>query len=104
MPRLARLDAPGVVHHRLKKMGFTLERIEDKVTDLFEITREDLYSRSRAKVRSDARSLFCYWAVRELGMNGTDLAKRLGLSQTGVVYAVKKGERIAEEKGWKILE
>jgi len=32
------------------------------------------------------------------------MAKRLGLSGSGVVYSVNKGEKIAKEKGCKFLE
>jgi putative transposase len=95
---LSEADEQYERRYRLKKMGYTLERIEEKVIDLFEITKEDLYSRSREKVRSDSRSLLCYWAVRELGMNGTELAKPLGLSQTGVVYAVKRAKELQQRK------
>jgi len=49
------------------------------------------------------RSLFCYWAVRELGISGTFLAKRLGMSQSGVVYAVNKGEKAAKEKNYQLV-
>jgi len=45
------------------------------------------------EIRSEARSLFCYWAFRELGIRGTHLLKRLGMSQLGVVRAVNKGEK-----------
>jgi len=50
------------------------------------------------EIRSEARSFFCHWAVRELGISGTHLAKRLGMSQSGVVYVVNKGEKAAKEK------
>jgi chromosomal replication initiation ATPase DnaA len=85
-------------------MGYDLKKIEQKVIEIYQIDKEDLYSGSRQKERSDARSLLCYWAVRELGMNGTELAKRLGLSQPGVVYSVKKGEKIVKEKGYNLIE
>ncbi len=90
--------------YKLKSMGYDLLRIEQKVIDIYEIEKEDLYSKSRQKKRSDARSLMCYWAVRELGMNGTDLARHLGLSQSGVVYSVNKGEKIVKKKGYRLLE
>jgi len=32
------------------------------------------------------------------------LAKRLGMSQSGVVYAVNKGEKIAKEKNYQLIE
>ncbi len=90
--------------YKLKSMGYDLEKIEQRVIEIYQIDKEDLYTRSRQKKRSDARSLLCYWAVRELGMNGTDLAKHLGLSQSGVVYSVNKGEKIVKEMGYKLFE
>ena len=46
--------------------------------------------------RSKARSLLCYWAVRELGMSCTVIAERLGMTQLGVSRAVQRGERLAK--------
>ena len=59
----------------------------------------DIYSKSREKVKAQARGLFCYWAIRELGYSMLEIAGRLGMSQPGVVYAVRRGERIATERG-----
>jgi len=39
-----------------------------------------------------------WWDVRELGGEGTQMVKRLHMSQTGVAYAVRKGERIVRDK------
>ena len=49
------------------------------------------------------RSLFCYWAIRKQGISGTRLAKRLGMSQSGVVYAVNKGEKTAKDKNYQLV-
>ena len=51
-----------------------------------------------------ARSLFCFWAVRELGLSGTLLAKQFKMSQPGVVYAVNRGEKIANERNYQLLK
>ncbi|MCK4389691.1 MAG: transposase, partial [Desulfobacterales bacterium] len=64
----------------------------------------ELYLMGRRKIRAEARSLLFYWAVRELGMSGTLLAKRFKMSQSGVVYAVNKGEKIAKERNYQLLE
>ena len=50
-----------------------------------------------------AKRLFCYWTVRELGISETFLAKRLGMSQSGVVYAMHKGEKAAKEKNYQLV-
>jgi hypothetical protein len=35
-----------------------------------------IYSKGRTRDRVEARSLFCYWAVRELGLSNTTIAKQ----------------------------
>ena len=52
---------------------------------------------------SHVKELFYYWLVRELGISGTHLAKRLGMRQSGVVYAVNKGEKAAKEKDYQLV-
>ena len=56
--------------------------------------------RIRRKVQVEARYLLCYWAVRELGISCTDLAKQLEMTQPGVGYAVNRGEKIAKEHNY----
>jgi putative transposase len=51
-----------------------------------------------------ARSLFCYWAVRELGVSETELARRFEMTQAPVSIAVKRGETLANIKGWRLSE
>ncbi|MCJ7774839.1 MAG: hypothetical protein MUP08_00475, partial [Desulfobulbaceae bacterium] len=79
-----------------KRLGYDLDTIEDRVCEIYNIEKEDLFSRSRQKVKSDARALFCFWAHRELGFAQRELARRLGMSQPGVGYAVIKGEAISK--------
>ena len=49
-----------------------------------------------AKNRADARGLFCFWAVTELGCGQKELAKKLGMTQPGVGYAVIRGETMSK--------
>jgi putative transposase len=79
----------------LRRRGHDLERIAERVSEIYEIDREEMFAGSRRKQRVLARSLFCFWAVRELGTSLTDLARRLGMSPAGVGYAVQRGEVIA---------
>jgi hypothetical protein len=48
----------------------------------------------------EARSLLCYWAVRELGVSMTSLAKRLKLSVAAITQSVERGDRLKEEKSY----
>ena len=77
-------------------VGVTLEKSD--------IEKEDLYSGSRKKAISEARSLFCYWCVRELGESMTGMAILLGLTQPAVGYAVERGKRLAKKGKYDLLD
>jgi len=84
-------------YHELKRKGYNLKTIEKRVCELTGIEAADIFTRSRQKETADARGLYCYWAVRELGYSLTDLARRLGMTGPGVGYAVRRGEQIAKK-------
>ena len=90
--------------YRVKALGYDLNKAEQKVLGLFGISRKELYSGSRKKPISRARSVFCYWCVRELGESMTSIAKRLGLTQPAVGYAVDRGERISKDRKIELIE
>jgi len=104
MEVLSRTDEKYSRQYELKRLGINLEWREQRVAEIYGIDREKLYFKGRQKIRAEARSLLLYWTVRELGMRGTSLAERFGLSQPGVVYAVNKGEKIAKERNYQLLE
>jgi len=91
-------------YYKLRSRGYDLRKVEQRVCEIYDIEIEDIYSRSRQKIRADARGLFCYWAVRELGYALTDLAKRLNMTPPGVGYAVNRGEQIARKESHQLLE
>jgi putative transposase len=101
---LAEADEKFNRHYELKSLGYDLKSIEQRVCEIYGIEPEDIYSKNRQRTRVEARSLFCYWAVRELGHNLTDLARRLNMSQPGVGYAVSRGERIAKQNRYQLVE
>jgi REP-associated tyrosine transposase len=90
--------------YELRSKGYDLESIEQKVCEIFGIEPDELYSKSRQKIRAQARGLYCYWAVRELGYSLADLARRLGLTGQAVGYAVRRGERIAKESNFRLMD
>ena len=85
-------------YYELKRLGYNLQSVEDRVCKIFDLSVGDIYSKSREKAKVEARGLFCYWAVRELGYSMLEIARRLGMSQPGVVYSVRRGEHIATER------
>ena len=64
MPRLARLDAPGVLHHVI------IRGIERRA--VFKDDKDVIYSKGHLKIQVATKSLLCYWAVRELGLTAQD--------------------------------
>ena len=42
--------------------------------------------------------------IRELGTEGSQVAKRLKMSQPGVVYPINRGERIAKAKALNLIK
>ena len=89
-------------YYELKSLGYNLKSVEQRVCEIYDIEPEDIYSKSREKIRAEARGLFCYWAVRELGYALTDLARRLNMSGPGVGYAVSRGEGIAKHHNYQL--
>jgi hypothetical protein len=94
--------------YELKSLGYDLDKLEKRVLEIYPIEREDLYSKSREKIREkirvEARGVFCYWAVRELGISGAQLARRFKMTQAGVGYAVRRGEKIVKEKAIPMID
>ena len=89
--------------YELKELGYDLIKISQMVSTIYDMEIEDIYSKGRRKVQVEARDLLCYWAVRELGISCTALAKQLKMSQPGVGYAVSRGEKIAKEHKYQLL-
>ena len=123
MPRLARLDAPGVLHHIM------IRGIERRKIFLNNKDREDLLERL-SKLLPETKTACYAWVfvpnhahflfrtglvplatvMRRLltgyavGFNRRELAGPLGMSAPGVGFAVERGEAIAHRNGHKLIE
>lgn len=86
----------------LKNQGYTPEKIADQIAVLYDLKLSDILSKGRQAQRVEARSLFCYISVCQLKTPAIDLARILGMAPSAVSYAVTRGKRIAEEKGFRI--
>jgi hypothetical protein len=65
---------------------------------MFDFEPSQLLSPGRYRTVVEARSIFCYWAVRDLGITATVLAKWLGLTQLALSVSVRRGEQIVKQK------
>jgi REP element-mobilizing transposase RayT len=89
--------------YAMKNSGITLDTVEKRVTGLFGMTPRELYAQGRQKRLGEARSLFCYFAVRELGISLKELAEKFLITEPAIAYSAKKGEKIARQRGWTLL-
>jgi len=71
------------------------DRLE--ASELFDVPVKAITSGGKQPDRVKARSLAAFWAVKELGMNGTTVGRKIGLSQSAVSRAVHRGEQLSEE-------
>ncbi|MHC4105253.1 MAG: transposase [Planctomycetota bacterium] len=100
---LAEADEKLDRRYELKSRGYDLAKVEERVTEILGIEPAVIYSRGRRQLQVRARSLFCHWAVDELGMSRTEIAKRLGMTQPGVGYAANRGAQIAQSLNCKLV-
>jgi len=104
MEMLAEAEEKFERFYELKSKGYDLDTVEHKVCLLFGVEPDEIYSKSRQKTRAEARGLYCYWAVVELGYSLADLARLFGMTGQGVGYAVRRGERIAKETNYRLID
>ncbi|MBI2354840.1 MAG: transposase [Deltaproteobacteria bacterium] len=83
----------------LNGKGLNLDQLQQTVVALVGINPEELVGASKARKVVKARILFCYWAVRELGLPMTEIAQRLKIALPTVSVAVQKGEQIVRGEG-----
>jgi REP element-mobilizing transposase RayT len=83
--------------YRLKSNGYTIDMVLRRASALFDVPIKAITSGGKQPDRVKARSMVAYWAVRELGMNGTMVGRKIGLSQSAVSRAVQRGEQLSEE-------
>ena len=90
--------------YELKRLGYDLGRVAARVGEIFGLKEEDILSNGKQQRKVKARGLLCFWPVRELGISLTDLAKLLKLSVQEIGYLVERGECVARENGYQLVE
>jgi putative transposase len=90
--------------YQLKSQGYDIDKLADKVAEIYSIKPEEIFQSGKQPVRVKARSLFCHWAVRELGATMVDPAQKLNISQPAVSISAQRGERIALENRFSLMD
>jgi hypothetical protein len=88
--------------YQLEAEGYGIDQIGQRAANFLNIKSEQIWERGKYNRAFKARSLFCYWAVRELGVNVAELARRIEITQQSSSQMVKRGEDIPGENGLKL--
>ncbi|NVN90216.1 MAG: hypothetical protein HXX11_06390 [Desulfuromonadales bacterium] len=74
-----------------------IEEVIAKVCRHFGIDPQELQLKTRAARIVDARSVICYFAVRQIGHSGVEVGRHVNLQRAGVSVAAGRGERIIKK-------
>jgi len=88
----------------LQAKGYDLDKLASKVCDLMQVEPAELWASGKERKRVAARSLLCYWAVRDLGIGMAQIARHLNFSLAGVSQSVKRGATIVQQKGYNLID
>ena len=89
--------------YSLAAQGYDIETVAARVSDLLGLEKAELWKPGKERKRVEARSLICYWSVRELGISMAELSRRFKLSIAGVSLSVKRGEKIAQDRRYSLI-
>jgi hypothetical protein len=90
--------------YTLVSKDYDLDKLASKVCDIRKLELYNIWAPGKDRKRVVARSLLCYWAVRELGVTMAELSRRLNISLSGVSISVKRGETIVRDNGYKLTD
>ena len=99
---LARAEEGLHKSYALVAKGIGIEQLMQGVSELTGVTVGALAGAGKKRESVKARSLLCYWAVTEMGMALTDLARRLGIAVSTVSLAVDRGSQFVDREELKI--
>ncbi len=90
--------------YQLEADGFNVDQVAQRVAAILGVKCEQVWKKGKHPQTVKARSLLCYWAVGELGISATELARRIGISQPAITQSVKRGEAIAKKNGFELMD
>ncbi len=89
--------------YKLRAQGYDFDSVTERVGQLLQMPVTQVMAPGKNRQTVRARSLLCYWAVRECGMTMVYLSRKLGISPTAVSQSVVRGEKIALENNLKLM-
>jgi len=85
-------------------LGYDAEKIANRVAEIYGMKPCDFLSKGKQALKVEARSLYCFWSVKELGMSLRELSRQLELNSPAIGYSVERGEVIARKNGYCLTE
>ncbi|MDF1590869.1 MAG: transposase [Desulfobacterales bacterium] len=92
---LDKAEEKMVRKYRLADRGYDFDTAVHRTAELFEMSAGEILLPGKQPNRVKARSLLCFWAVKELGISSLMVAAKLGISQSAVSRAVQRGAQLA---------
>jgi len=89
--------------YKLSAEGVNLDSLTNRVSKIFGVKEKEIWSPGKFRRIVEARSVLCYWAVRELGVSMTMLSREIGISVAAISGSVIRGQKITEVKGLTII-
>jgi len=89
--------------YTLRARGVDINYIAGRVAMLLDMPVDEVWLPGRYERLVTARSLICFWAVRELGVSMAFLARRFNISIVAVSKSVKRGAEIAKKGGYELI-
>jgi len=86
--------------YQLKTLGLDVDKVAERVAALMNLPVEAVWAAGKHQKTVAARSLLCYWSVRQLGVSMSSLAQRLEISPAAVSQSVIRGEELANKNGY----
>ena len=90
--------------YELKTRGYDFNRVKERVAEVFNLKIEEVTAHDKSPQTVKARSLLCFWAHRKLGMSTIEIAKLLNMNQSAISRSSRRGEKIAYENGFCLIE
>jgi putative transposase len=85
-------------HYTLLTHDISLNAIAARLTEELGIKQEDVNAKGRYRRIVEARSLWCYWTVRKLGVPMSTLEQKPGISIPSISVSVACDRMISEKK------
>ena len=80
------------------------EEINVVLGKVLSVKTEEVWAAGKQSRIVEARSLLCFWAVKELGVSMSSLARKLRISIPSVSESVTRDRKIAEARGCLLVE